>query len=221
MSEPFTIETPMGEIKIPYSEEKLLNLARKVMKVSEGEPNLLEEAVVDYLGIPDIDSSESDWLFWEENKVPIYLYDMMGWLETEFDVEKKIAFSMSKRKVTGIQFHQFTYPHGKEKMPIRATFFVKRKADGTPFVIDFTPLDGLHLEVQIIHLPEVRIEEFHQDYERYATKCGVLKNNTVDAKLQFITLDHVDWDDVVLTKDQRTALEKNIVKFIDNIELFE
>ena len=147
MSEPFTIETPMGEIKIPYSEEKLLNLARKVMKVSEGEPNLLEEAVVDYLGIPDIDSSESDWLFWEENKVPIYLYDMMGWLETEFDVEKKIAFSMSKRKVTGIQFHQFTYPHGKEKMPIRATFFVKRKADGTPFVIDFTPLDGLHLEV--------------------------------------------------------------------------
>ena len=213
MSEPFTIETPMGEIKIPYSEEKLLNLARKVMKVSEGEPNLLEEAVVDYLGIPDIDSSESDWLFWEENKVPIYLYDMMGWLETEFDVEKKIAFSMSKRKVTGIQFHQFTYPHGKEKMPIRATFFVKRKVDGTPFVIDFTPLDGLHLEVQIIHLPEVRIEEFHQDYERYATKCGVLKNNTVDAKLQFITLDHVGWDDVVLTKDQRTALEKNIVKF--------
>lgn len=211
----------MGEIKIPYSEEKLLNLARKVMKVSEGEPNLLEEAVVDYLGILDIDSSESDWLFWEENKVPIYLYDMMGWLETEFDVEKKIAFSMSKRKVTGIQFHQFTYPHGKEKMPIRATFFVKRKVDGTPFVIDFTPLDGLHLEVQIIHLPEVRIEEFHQDYERYATKCGVLKNNTVDAKLQFITLDHVDWDDVVLTKDQRTALEKNIVKFIDNIELFE
>ena len=59
----------MGEIKIPYSEEKLLNLARKVMKVSEGEPNLLEEAVVDYLGIPDIDSSESDWLFWEEFEV--------------------------------------------------------------------------------------------------------------------------------------------------------
>ena len=211
----------MGDIKIPYSEDILLNFARKVMKVSEGEPNLLEEAVVDYLGVPDIDSSESDWVFWEENKVPIYLYDMMGWLERYFHIEKKIAFSMSKRKVTGIQYHQFSYPHGKEKMPIRATFFVKKKDDGTPFVIDFTPLDGLHLEVQIIHLPESRIDSFHEDYQDYATKHGILKNNTVNAKLQFINIDEVGWDDVVLTKEQRIALEKNIVKFIDNIELFE
>ncbi len=221
MSEPFTIETPMGDIKIPYSEEFCLNFARKVMKVSEGEPNLLEEAVVDYLGIPDIDSSESDWVFWEENKVPIYLYDMMGWLEQDFEIERKLAFSMSKRKVTGIQYHQFSYPHGKEKMPIRATFFVKKKEDGTPFVIDFTPLDGLHLEVQLIHLPETRIDAFHASYQSYATEHGILKNNTVNAKLQFINIDEVGWDDVVLTKEQRVALDKNIVKFIDNIELFE
>ena len=221
MSEPFTIETPMGDIKIPYSEDDLLNFARKVMKVSEGEPNLLEEAVVDYLGIPDIDSSESDWVFWEENKVPIYLYDMMGWLEQDFEIERKLAFSMSKRKVTGIQYHQFSYPHGKEKMPIRATFFVKKKEDGTPFVIDFTPLDGLHLEVQLIHLPETRIDAFHASYQSYATEHGILKNNTVNAKLQFINIDEVGWDDVVLTKEQRIALDKNIVKFIDNIELFE
>ena len=221
MSEPFTIETPMGDIKIPYSEDDLLNFARKVMKVSEGEPNLLEEAVVDYLGIPDIDSSESDWVFWEENKVPIYLYDMMGWLEQDFDIERKLAFSMSKRKVTGIQYHQFSYPHGQEKMPIRATFFVRKKDDGTPFVIDFTPLDGLHLEVQLIHLPETRIDAFHASYQAYATENGILKNNTVNAKLQFINIDEVGWDDVVLTKEQRVALDKNIVKFIDNIELFE
>ena len=221
MSEPFTIETPMGDIKIPYSEDDLLNFARKVMKVSEGEPNLLEEAVVDYLGIPDIDSSESDWVFWEENKVPIYLYDMMGWLEQDFEIERKLAFSMSKRKVTGIQYHQFSYPHGQEKMPIRATFFVRKKDDGTPFVIDFTPLDGLHLEVQLIHLPETRIDAFHASYQSYATEHGILKNNTVNAKLQFINIDEVGWDDVVLTKEQRVALDKNIVKFIDNIELFE
>ncbi len=221
MSEPFTIETPMGDIKIPYSEDDLLNFARKVMKVSEGEPNLLEEAVVDYLGIPDIDSSESDWVFWEENKVPIYLYDMMGWLEQDFEIERKLAFSMSKRKVTGIQYHQFSYPHGQEKMPIRATFFVRKKDDGTPFVIDFTPLDGLHLEVQLIHLPETRIDAFHASYQSYATEHGILKNNTVNAKLQFINIDEVGWDDVVLTKEQRIALDKNIVKFIDNIELFE
>jgi len=221
MTEPIQIETPMGQISIPYSEDSLLNFARKVLKVSEGEPNLLEESILDYLGISDIESSESDWLFWDENKVPIYLHDMVGWLESEFEIERKLGFSLSKRKPTGIQYHQFDYPHGKEKMPIRATFFVKRKDDGTRFVIDFTPLDGLHIEVQIIHLPEEKIGDFHTSYEKYATTQGILKNNTVNAKLQFINIEKVGWDDVVLTPAQRKSLDRNIVKFIDNIELYE
>ncbi len=221
MSESFQIETPMGQIIIPYSEDGLLNLSRKIMKVSEGEPNLLEEAVVDYLEIPDIESSESDWLFWEENKVPIYLYDMMKWLNSEFDIQQKLAFSMNKRKPTGIQYHQFEYPHGKEKMPIRTTLFLQQKSDGTPFVIDFTPLDGLHLEVQVIHLPSSKIEEFHKSYEEYAAKHGILKNNVVNAKLQFINMEEVGWDDVVLTPEQRKSLDRNIVKFIENLELYE
>jgi len=221
MSESFQIETPMGQIIIPYSEDGLLNLSRKIMKVSEGEPNLLEEAVVDYLEIPDIESSESDWLFWEENKVPIYLYDMMKWLNSEFDIKQKLAFSMNKRKPTGIQYHQFEYPHGKEKMPIRTTLFLQQKSDGTPFVIDFTPLDGLHIEVQVIHLPSSKIEEFHKSYEEYATKHGILKNNVVNAKLQFINMEEVGWDDVVLTPEQRKSLDRNIVKFIENLELYE
>ena len=221
MSEQLKIGTPMGEITIPYSEEFFLNLARKVQKVNEGEPNLLEDAVVDYLGIDDIDSCESDWVFWDEGKVPIYLYDMMGFLESKFEIVNKMAFSMSKRKTTGIQYHQFTYPHGKEKMPIRSTFFVKRKDDGSPFVIDMTPLDGLHLEIQILYLPSTRIEDFHSDLEKYSSTKGILKNNIVNAKLEFITIDKVGWDDIVLTPDQRRGLQKNIVKFIENIELYE
>ncbi len=221
MVETFEIETPMGQIKIPYSEDAVLNFARKIMKVNEGEPNLLEEAIIDYLGISDIESSESDWLFWDENKVPIYLYDMMKWLSIEYDIVKTMGFSMSKRKTTGVQYHQFDYPHGKEKMPIRATYFVRSKADGTPFVIDFMPLDGLHIEMQIIHQPEVKIGEFHQSYQDYAATKGILKNNTVSAKLQFINLEKVGWDDVVLSPEQRKSLDRNIIKFIDNIELYE
>jgi len=221
MADTVQIDTPMGEISIPYSEDGLLNFARKILKVSEGEPNLLEEAVLDYLDIADIECSESDWLFWEENKVPIYLYDMLRWLEKDFEIEQKLGFSMNKRKPSGIQYHQFDYPHGKENMPIRASFFVKRKSDGVPFILDFTPLDGLHIELQIIHLPEVKMSEFHKAYEDYTTTFGILKNNTVNAKLQFINIDEVGWDDVVLTSKQRHSLDRNIVKFIENIELYE
>lgn len=221
MPDTFKIDTPIGLIKIPYCEDYLLGIARKMMKATEAEPNLLEESVIDYLGITDIDSCASDWLFWDDSRVPIYIHDMVGWLEAEFEIENRVAHTMNKRKITGIQYHQFTYPHGKEKMPIRCTYFVKRKEDGAQFVMDFTPLDGLHIEIQIFYLPDIRIEDFYSQYESYSSKHGILKNGTVNANLQFITVDKVGWDDVVLTPKQRKGLEKNIVKFIENIELYE
>jgi AAA+ superfamily predicted ATPase len=221
MSETITIETPMGQISIPYSEDSILTLAKKIAKVSEGEPNILEEAVIDFFGVSDFESIESDWVFWEDTRVPIFLYDMVKWLSTEYDIEKIVGFSVNKTKTTTVQYHQFDYPHGKEKMPIRATYFVRSKADGTPFIIDLMPLDGLHLEIQILHRPECRIEEFHKQHEEYCSKNGILRNNTVDAKLQFIHVDEVSWDDVVLTTEQRKSLDKNVVKFIENLNLYE
>ena len=221
MSQTIAIDTPIGQITIPYSEDSILTFAKKLAKVSEGEPNLLEDAVTDFFGVSDFEAVESDWVFWEDTRTPIFLYDMMKWLSTEYDIVKTMGFSMSKRKATGVQYHQFDYPQGKEKMPIRATYFIRSKADGTPFVIDFMPLDGLHLEIQILHLPETRIEDFHKQYDAYCSKSGILRNNTVDAKLQFIHVEDVSWDDVVLTIEQQKALDKNVVKFIENLNLYE
>ena len=218
--EPIKIETPLGEVRIPFSETAILTLAKKLMKVSEGEPNLFEEAVVDFFGINELEDTTSDWLFWEESRVPIYGYDLKGWLEQEYTIENTIGFSMNKRKTTGLQYCQFSYPHGKENIAIRASYFVRRKSDGTPFVIDLCPVDGLHLEVQIIHLPETQIKDFHESFEEYGTTHGILNGNTVNAKLQFIQIDEVGWDDVVLSSDQRKSLDSNIIKFIEHIELF-
>ena len=175
MSQTIAIDTPIGQITIPYSEDSILTFAKKLAKVSEGEPNLLEDAVTDFFGVSEFEAVESDWVFWEDTRTPIFLYDMMKWLSTEYDIVKTMGFSMSKRKATGVQYHQFDYPQGKEKMPIRATYFVRSKADGTPFVIDFMPLDGLHLEIQILHLPETRIEDFHKQYDAYCSKSGILR----------------------------------------------
>ena len=92
------LDSPFGEFSIPYSEQAILDLMRKIQKVQEGDPNLFEEAVVDFFGLESIEDSASDWLFWEENKVPIYLYDMLEWLKRDFILENEIAYSMSKRK---------------------------------------------------------------------------------------------------------------------------
>ena len=48
-----------------------------------------------------------------------------------------------------------------------------------------------------------------------------MNGNTVNAKLQFIKIDTVGWDDVVLSPEQRKSFDRNIVKFIENIELYD
>ena len=51
MPENLKIDTPIGEITIPYSEEAILNFYTKLVKASEGDPNLLEEAFVEYMDL--------------------------------------------------------------------------------------------------------------------------------------------------------------------------
>ena len=103
MSQTIAIDTPIGQITIPYSEDSILTFAKKLAKVSEGEPNLLEDAVTDFFGVSEFEAVESDWVFWEDTRTPIFLYDMMKWLSTEYDIVKTMGFSMSKRKATGVE----------------------------------------------------------------------------------------------------------------------
>lgn len=220
MSEPIRLQTPMGEITIPYDEDKILNFYKKMVKANEGDPDLFEEAYMEFFDLTSADDANSDWVFWEASRTPIHIYDFMGWIYSEFDVKKILGFSMSKTKSTGVQYHQFTYPHGKENKPIRASFFLERKSDGVKFVVDIVPVDGLHCEVQIIHEHSVSVKKFHEDFSKYSEKYGILKNNSVNANLEFINVEDVGWDDVVLTNEQRDAFEKNIVNFIKHMDYF-
>jgi len=220
MPDPIKIQTPMGEITIPYNEDTILNFYRKMVKVNEGDPNLLEEDYIDFMDLPSADDAETDWVFWEDTRTPIYIYDFMGWIEQDFKVEKTVGYSMSKTKYTGVQHSQMTYPHGQETMPIRATFFLIRNSDGAKFVVDLTPVEGLHIEVQIIHESSTQIKSFHEEQKKYGEQHGILKNNSVNARLEFIKIDKVGWDDVVLSNEQRESFEKNVVNFIKHIDYF-
>ncbi len=220
MADPIKLQTPMGEISIPYNEDAILSFYRKMVKVNDGDPDLLEENYVDFMKLSSPAEAISDWVFWEESRTPIYIYDFMGWIAQDFEVAKTLGFSMSKTKETGLQYHQFTYPHGKENMPIRGSFFLERKSDGAKYVVDLTPVDGLHIEVQIIHEMSTSVKEFHEGFKEYGEKHGILKNNSVNANLEFINIEKVGWDDVVLSNEQREAFEKNVVNFITHMDYF-
>ena len=70
MSEPIRLQTPMGEITIPYDEDKILNFYRKMVKANEGDPDLFEEAYMEFFDLTSADDANSDWVFWEASRTP-------------------------------------------------------------------------------------------------------------------------------------------------------
>ena len=62
-------------------------------------------------------------------------------------------------------------------------------------MVDLTPVDGLHIEVQIIHEMSTSVKDFHEGFKEYGEKHGILKNNSVNANLEFINIEKVGWDD--------------------------
>ena len=81
--------------------------------------------------------------------------------------------------------------------------------------------DGFSHASQSIRLVEVLEKEGQGLNLTEETKEGILRGHTVDAKMRFLQIDDVSWDDVVLSPQQRKSLERNIVKFISHISLYE
>ena len=67
MADPIKLQTPMGEISIPYNEDAILSFYRKMVKVNDGDPDLLEENYVEFMKLSSPAEAISDWVFWEES----------------------------------------------------------------------------------------------------------------------------------------------------------
>ena len=215
------IDTPLGDVKIPFSEEAILALTRRIVKENESEATLFDEDVMAFFDLNSQDETESEWSFWEDTRVPVKIYDMIKWFNKDFTILDTSGYSLSKKKMTNIQYHQFDYPQGKEKKPIRATYFLIHNSSGIKYVVDFNPIDGLHMEVQVVYQPEIgTAERFNSEFDEYSANHGILKGAVVNAKLEFIKLEEVGWDDIVLSPDQKKMLDRNIVRYIENLPLY-
>ena len=101
------IETPLGDVKIPFSEEAILALTRRIVKENESEATLFDEDVMAFLDLNSQDETESEWSFWEDTRVPVNIYDMIKWFNKDFTILDTSGYSLSKKKMTNIQYHQF------------------------------------------------------------------------------------------------------------------
>lgn len=223
-SRTITLETPIGEVKIPYNEEKVVDVFRKINKVGNQEKTLEDCKMTEFLEVEELEDLEEEWWFWEDTKVPAMIYDLNKWIDIEFDIVAKHSFGNRGAKMTNISYQNFDYPHGKERFATRCTYYLLHKKTNSKYVWKVMPLDGVHIETVIYQSvldPSSSIETIKKSFEKYMTTEGVLKNNAFDAKYRFLKQPTTTFSDVVLSKEQENLIKKNIVRYIQNLDFYK
>ena len=56
---------------------------------------------------------------------------------------------------------------------------------------------------------------------KYHHSEGILKNSHFNSKMEFIEYQEKEWNDIVLSETQQKSIDRNITKFIENMNLFQ
>jgi len=224
MSDGLKINSPFGEFTIPFNEEAVLDFARKINHAAESESTLEEKAICDYLNSKELDELESEWLFWEDKKVPVCLHDLDSWLNRDFEIKHTSSYSNYGRKLANIIYQKFKYPEGEKRFATRILYFLTHKHTGISYVWKVMPLDGIHIECQIFvnaNDEGASIEAIKNSFDTFVQTEGVLKNNAFNANYQFISKPETTFQDVVMSEEQDRVIQRNIVKFVGNLSFYE
>ena len=216
-----TMTTPMGECTLPIDKNQIKNFIKEVVKDADENISLFESEVIDFLDLESMADIDGEYEWWVENETPAKLHDLMDYIDRDYEIIHSRAYGRRQLRYTSISYKQFEFPKGSKNLPIKATFFIKDK-NGCKFVIDINPVDGLSMEFQVMCDPNISSEnDFTDGFEKYFTTNGVLKNAKFDAKLSFLKYDKTEWDEIVLTENQRQMLDRNIIKYSSNLKLYE
>lgn len=215
-----TIETPIGECKVPFDSEKIKAFVQEVAHNTEDRRTLFNEEIAEFLGV-EIGEEDEEWEWWEENHVPSLLYDFERFLEREYPNAKIINYTRRKQTHCAVVKKKMKYPHGESSIVIKGVYFIENE-DGLKFVISITPVEGLNMEVRIAYDSSVCTpSDFLTPFMKHHHTEGVLKNASFNSQMNFIYYDDKNWEDIVLTDSQRQRIDRNVSKFIENMEKFK
>lgn len=205
--------------------EPLKNVLTEVIKHTKKEDDVLMSSIKDYMGDTDSDKSvESETMFLDGYKTPHYLYKMYQYIKENYTLDKTMDYSWRRETEVPPSKHNFEVRKG-EKMSLifkGALFITSQENPDEKYVIWMTPFDdNLGLEIEIFHCGER--ERFHRmknDFIEYFDNDHPLRNQIVDSKWKFLEIKEVGWDDLIVSKEQKKIITRNITNYIKNIETY-
>lgn len=214
------IETPFGPIQADLDDIK-----DAITHVSQG-LNLLDQeqqSMQSYIG-PNLEQKRKDYgcrsyIGWA-HAIDVVLD--RGWTTnrvTNFHhgtVEKPPTYLEEKVMLNG-QIETIKIPH-------QALFFVEEKEGGEDperMCIRYMSYDTYEVDICFAYTTGFDFAAFWQEVEEEYYQRGIYKKAKISADFRFLELPELNFGDVVLTKDQDHLLTRNILKYVENIHVYQ
>lgn len=214
------IETPMGDVKI--DKISLKDFIQDCVTESKKEDNLKYSDIYSFLGTKEVNQ---EYKGLEPHKVDSYLYCIHTVIKANYDILDVSDYNQEETRTPAVK-KEFEYgDEENQTYVIQGHLFLQNKETKSKLVISFNPYysdSGPHLEIEGYNLKgEIGLNEFWVIVEQLFDSHSPLKNKKIDTKWKFIEYNKTTWDDVIIEKEKRKLIDRNIINFINNMEEYE
>ena len=212
------IQTPFGDIKI--EKNSLKNFVKDCIDDSKKEDSLKYSDIYSFLGSKEINQ---EFKGLEPHKVDSYLYCINNVIHQNYNIVDKTDYNTGdETRIPAVQ-KEFKFGElGNKTYIIQGHVFLEHKLTKNKMVISFNPYysdSGPHLEIEGYNIKkELSLNELWVDVESDFNSNSPLKNNKIDTKWKFMEYNKTTWEDIIIEKDKRKLINRNIINFVNNME---
>jgi AAA+ superfamily predicted ATPase len=216
------IDTPFGPVTADLDElsENLSYLVNKVKKTDK-----VDQAIADFLELNDDNSShpiESKRKYYHDRSYIFWMEALMGVIDADYEIMRAENYNYGDTMTAPIWFDE-KVGETTVKVPHKLVMYVKSKTDESErFVVMFTPFDEYEVDTVFqFRSGCFNYADFWDQVEHYFYNKGLLKGAHFSADFKMLETEVLDWSDIIIKPKDRNVLERNLVRFIDSVELFK
>jgi len=222
MTEHLTIDTPIGPITANLDElsEGLSYLTDNIKKTDK-----IDQEVSKYLMLDEQPADfpiESKRQYYHDRSYVFWMYALMEVLNKDYDIVKSENYNHGDTKTAPVWFDE-KIGDKTIKVPHKLVMYVQLKKDPTQrFVMMFTPFDEYEVDIVVQFRSDCfDYSKFWESVESYFYESGLLKGAHFTAGFEILNTEKLSWADIIIDAEDRQILERNLVRFIDSVELFK
>lgn len=221
MNEHLTIDTPIGPITANLNElsEGLSFLADNINKTDKIDQNCSKYLMLD--DDPAEYPIESKRKYYHDRSYVFWMYALMEVLEKDYDIVNSENYNYGNAETAPVWFDE-KIGDKTIKVPHKLVMYVQSKKNPNQrVVIMFTPFDEYEVDIVFQFRSDCfNFSDFWDSVEKYFYESGLLKGAHFTATFEILKTEKLTWDDIIIDTEDRQVLERNLVRFIDSVELF-